>query len=151
MGAFTPICFIEIFLFVPRLFHAYYIMLTFSSYKQFFLDNSTCKLDTFHDNFEDFVEFVGGEAFDVFGAGIKVASDVGEDGEMGVDGGCITFEDFKIRFLSRQPELIRSSSMMAWSKTVSTPDWALSFRVLIFYLLLSSSNFTYFIIMSAVI
>ena len=31
-------------------------------------------------DFEDFVEFVGGEAFDVFGANIEVAPDVGEDG-----------------------------------------------------------------------
>lgn len=59
---------------------------------------------SFHDDFEDFVEFVGGEAFDVFGSGIEVASYVSEDGEMGVDGGCIAFEDFKIRFLSRQTE-----------------------------------------------
>ena len=30
---------------------------------------------SFHDDFEDFVEFVGGEALDVLGAGIEVASD----------------------------------------------------------------------------
>lgn len=117
MGAFTPICFIEIFLFVPRLFHAYYIMLTFSSYKQFFLDNSTCKLDTFHDNFENFIEFVGREAFDVLGTGIEVASNVGEYGEMCVDGSGIAFKDFKIRFLSRQTEpntLVFSDSVVEY-------------------------------------
>lgn len=35
MGAFTQISFIDISIFVPRLFHACYITLTFSSYKQF--------------------------------------------------------------------------------------------------------------------
>ena len=38
------------------------------------------ELDAFHDNFENFVEFVGGEAFDILGANIEVAPDVGEDG-----------------------------------------------------------------------
>ena len=38
------------------------------------------ELDAFHDGFEDFVEFVGGEAFDILSASIEVASDIGEDG-----------------------------------------------------------------------
>lgn len=59
---------------------------------------------SFHDDFEDFVEFVGGEAFDVFGAGIKVASDVGEDGEVSVDRSGISFEDFKVCVAGRQTE-----------------------------------------------
>lgn len=54
-----------------------------------------------HYDFKDFVEFVGGEAFDVFGAGIEFASDVGENGEMGVDRSGIAFEDFKIRLAGR--------------------------------------------------
>ena len=51
---------------------------------------------SFHYDFEDFVEFVGGEAFDVFGAGIEVAPNVGEDSEVGIDRGGVTFEDFKV-------------------------------------------------------
>lgn len=39
MGAFTPICFIEIFLFVPRLFHAYYITLNLISSKHFLVNS----------------------------------------------------------------------------------------------------------------
>ena len=45
--------------------HVNFTMLSFSSVLYFSL----------HDDFEDFVEFVGGEAFDVFGAGIEVALD----------------------------------------------------------------------------
>ena len=59
---------------------------------------------SFHDDFKDLVELVGGEAFDILGAGFEVATYVGEDGEVGIDRGSITFEDFKIRFLSRQTE-----------------------------------------------
>lgn len=36
-------------------------------------------LNIFHDDFEEFIELVGGEAFDVFGAGIEVASDVDDE------------------------------------------------------------------------
>lgn len=36
-------------------------------------NQSHMELDAFHDGFEVFVEFVGGEAFDVFGANIEVA------------------------------------------------------------------------------
>lgn len=57
---------------------------------------------SFHYDFEDFVEFVGGEAFDVFGAGIEVAPNVGEDSEVGIDRGGVTFEDFKICVAGRQ-------------------------------------------------
>lgn len=38
MGAFTQINFIDIRIFVPQLFHACYITLTFSGYKQFLDD-----------------------------------------------------------------------------------------------------------------
>ena len=62
------------------------------------------ELNASHYYFEDFVKFVGGKAFDVLGSGIEVASYVSEDGKMSIDGGCIAFEDFKIRFLSRQTE-----------------------------------------------
>lgn len=92
-----------------------------------------------------------GEAFDVVGAGIEVASDVSEDDEVGIDRGGIAFEDFKIGLTGRQSEPNTLVTVMAWSKTVSTPDWAFSLRMLIFSRLLSSSNFTYFIIMSAVV
>lgn len=51
-----------------------------------------------HDDFENFVEFTGGEAFGVLRADIEVASDVGEDSEVCVDRGGITFADFKICF-----------------------------------------------------
>lgn len=54
------------------------------------------ELDASHYDFEDFVEFVGGEAFDVICTGIEVASDVSEDGKMSIDGSGIAFEDFKI-------------------------------------------------------
>lgn len=66
-----------------------------------------------HDYLQHLVEFVGGEAFDVFGAGIEVASDVGEYGEVGIDRGGVTFEDFKIHFAGSKPSRIRSSSVMA--------------------------------------
>lgn len=36
------------------------------------------EFDTFHDDFEDFVEFVGRKAFDVTGAVIEVAPNVSE-------------------------------------------------------------------------
>lgn len=49
-----------------------------------------------HDDFENFVEFTGGEAFDVLRASIEVVSNVGEDSEVCVDRGGITFADFKI-------------------------------------------------------
>lgn len=58
-------------------------------------------LNPFHDYLQHFVEFVGGEAFDVLGASIEVSSDVSEDGEMGVDRGGVALEDFKIRFVGR--------------------------------------------------
>lgn len=51
---------------------------------------------SFHYDFEDFVEFVGGEAFDVIGASIEVTSNVCEDCDVGVDRGSIPFEDFKV-------------------------------------------------------
>lgn len=38
------------------------------------------ELDAFHDNFENLIEFVGGEAFDILSASIEVAPHVGEDG-----------------------------------------------------------------------
>lgn len=53
-------------------------------------------LDAFHYDFEDLVELVGGEAFDVLGAGIEVPSYVSKDSEVGVDGSCISLEDFKV-------------------------------------------------------
>lgn len=56
---------------------------------------------SFHDDFEDFIELVGGEMCDILSPGIEVASDVGENGEMDVDGSGITFEDFKICFAGR--------------------------------------------------
>lgn len=59
------------------------------------------ELDTSHYDFENFIELVGGEAFDVIGAGFEVASDVGENSEMGVDRGDIPFEDFKISLAGR--------------------------------------------------
>lgn len=55
-------------------------------------------LNPFHDDFKDFVELVGGEALDVLGAGVEVASEVGEDGKMSIDRGCIALEDFKIDY-----------------------------------------------------
>lgn len=61
-------------------------------------------LNTFHDDFENFVEFIGWKPFDVLGAGMEVPSHVGEDGEMGVDGGCIALEDFKLCFSGKLPE-----------------------------------------------
>lgn len=61
-------------------------------------------LDASHYDFEDFIELVGGEAFDVIGAGIKVASDVSEDSEMCVDRSGIAFEDFEVRVTGRQTE-----------------------------------------------
>lgn len=62
------------------------------------------ELSTSHYYFEDFVELISGEAFDVFGAGIKVASDVGENGEVSVDRSGISFEDFKVCVAGRQTE-----------------------------------------------
>lgn len=59
---------------------------------------------SFHDDFEDFIDLVGGKAFDVLGAGFEVASDVGEDGEMSVDRSGISFEDSKVCVTSRQTE-----------------------------------------------
>lgn len=58
-------------------------------------------LETSHYDFEDFVEFVGWEAFDVLCAGIKVSSDMSEDGEMSIDGSGVAFEDFKINLAGR--------------------------------------------------
>lgn len=55
-------------------------------------------------DFEDFVEFVGGEAFDVLGASIEVAPEVGENSEVGVDRGRISFEDFKVCVTGWQTE-----------------------------------------------
>ena len=54
-----------------------------------------------HDDFKDFVELVGREAFDVLGAGVEVATNVGEYGEMCIDRGGIPFEDIKISLASR--------------------------------------------------
>lgn len=51
---------------------------------------------SFHDDVEDFVESVGGETFDLLGAGIKVSLDVSKDDKMGIDGNSIAFDDFKI-------------------------------------------------------
>ena len=42
-----------------------------------------------HDYFKNFVEFVGWEEFDVFGAGVEVTADVSEVGEVSVDRGSI--------------------------------------------------------------
>ena len=39
------------------------------------LDKLHIALNSFHDDFEDFIELVGWEALDVLGAGIEVASD----------------------------------------------------------------------------
>ena len=68
------------------------------------LDKLHIALNSFHDDFEDFIELVGGEAFDVLCAGIEVASDVGEDGEMSIDRSGISFKDFKVCVASRQTE-----------------------------------------------
>ena len=59
------------------------------------------ELDASHYGFEDFVEFVGGEAFDVLGASIKVASDVSENSKVGIDRDGIPFEDVKIGLAGR--------------------------------------------------
>ena len=61
-------------------------------------------LNPFHDYLQYFVEFVGREPLDVLGAGIEVATYVGEDSEVGIGRGSVTFEDFKIRFAGRQTE-----------------------------------------------
>lgn len=60
------------------------------------------ELDTSHYDFEDFVEFIGGETLNVLGAGIEVPSYVSKDSEVGVDRGGITFEDFKVCVAGRQ-------------------------------------------------
>lgn len=104
---------------------------------------------SFHYEFEDFIEFVGGEAFDVFGAGIEVAPNVGEDSEVGIDRGVSPSKISKYASRVGKPSRIRSSSVMACPKSVSTPYWAFSLRILIFSLWLPSLNFTYFIIMLA--
>lgn len=62
-------------------------------------------LETSHYDFEDFVEFVGWEAFDVLCAGIKVSSEVSENSEVSIDGGCVTFEDFKISLVGGQSKM----------------------------------------------
>ena len=54
-----------------------------------------------HDYFQDLIELVGGEAFDVFGAVIEVSSDVNEDSEVGIERGGVAFEDFKISVAGR--------------------------------------------------
>lgn len=61
-------------------------------------------LNPLHDDFENFVELICGEALDVLGTGIEVASDVGEYGEVGIDRGGIAFEDFKVCVAGRQTE-----------------------------------------------
>lgn len=73
------------------------------------------ELDASHYDFEDFVEFVGRKPFDVLGAGIELTSDVSEYSEMGVDGGGITFEDFKVCVTGRQTKpntLVLSDGMV---------------------------------------
>lgn len=96
----------------------------------------------FHDYLQYFVEFVGWKAFDVLSAGIEVATDVCEDGKMDIDRGSIPPRRFQDRSrLVGKPSRIRSSSVMVWSNTVSTPIWEFSLRMLIFSLLLLSSNF----------
>ena len=59
------------------------------------------ELDTSHYDFDNFIELVGGEVFDVIGAGIKVAADVGENSEVSIDRGSIALEDFKIGLAGR--------------------------------------------------
>lgn len=71
--------------------HVNFTLLSFSSVLYF----------SFHDDFEDFIELVGVEAFDVIGAGFKVATNVGENSEVSIDRGGITFEDFKVRLAGR--------------------------------------------------
>lgn len=53
---------------------------------------------SFHNNFKDFVEFIRRKSLDIFGAGVEIASDMGEDGEVGIDGSGIAFEHFKVDF-----------------------------------------------------
>lgn len=38
---------------------------------------------SFHDDFEDFIDLVGGKPFDILGAGIEVPSYVSKDSKMG--------------------------------------------------------------------
>ena len=104
---------------------------------------------SFHYDFEDFVEFVRGEAFDVIGASIEVPSNVCEDCEVGVEEAVSHSKISKYASRVGKPSRIRSSSVMACPKSVSTPYWAFSLRILIFSLWLPSLNFTYFIIMLA--
>lgn len=59
---------------------------------------------SFYYNIENSIEFVDWEAFDVLCVSIEVATEVSEDCEMGMYGCSISFEDFKIRFLNRQPK-----------------------------------------------
>lgn len=56
---------------------------------------------SFHDDFEDSVEFVVLKAFDVFSGALKVAANMGIDDEMEVDRSGIALEDFKICFVGR--------------------------------------------------
>jgi len=84
--------------FVPRLFRESDMFLILSSGKQF-LDKLHIALNSFHDDFEDFIELVGGEAFDVLCAGIEVASDVGKNSEVSIDRGGITLRRFQDRSL----------------------------------------------------
>ena len=62
------------------------------------------ELDTSHYDFENFIELVGGEVFDVIGAGFKVATNVGENSEVSMDRGSIALEDFKIGLADRHAE-----------------------------------------------
>ena len=60
---------------------------------------------SFHYYFEDFVEFVGWESFDILSASIEITPDVSEDSEVGVDKEVIHLEDFKVCVAGSQAKL----------------------------------------------
>lgn len=49
-----------------------------------------------HNDFKHFIELLGGKSLDVVGAGIEIATDMGEDGEVCINGSGIAFKDFKV-------------------------------------------------------
>lgn len=61
-------------------------------------------LYNFHYYLQYLIEFVGRKALNVLGASIEVSPEVGENSEVGVDRGCISFEDFKVSVTGWQTE-----------------------------------------------